>query len=82
MNLLTAFGLIAVTSDAGVLRLGESQPLVYAGVCRRLCFGFGVRISPGSLAIWTRRGCVVARRRPALVAGTESSRIEHASFPS
>lgn len=38
-------------SHASVLRLRESKPMVYFGVCGRVHLGFGLWISPGRMAL-------------------------------
>ena len=61
MNLLTAFGLVAVTLMLvfyALERRSRWYTLAFAGAC---ALGFGVRVSPGSMAVRIGRGCVVAR---------------------
>src|SRR5208337_2229814 len=55
--------------DAGLLRLRESEPLVYSRVRGRLHPGIGVWLSPRSLAVWRRRIRLVGCGDSALVGG-------------
>src|SRR5271168_765007 len=58
-------------SDAGVLRLREPEPMVHPGVCWIVPVGFGLRISPGRLALRCCRGHLVRGCGAPLVAGNK-----------
>jgi len=55
--------------DAGHLRAGEPQHLVYPGIRRSLRAGFCLWISAGGVAFWSGRGHLVGRCRAPLVSG-------------
>jgi hypothetical protein len=55
--------------DAGVLRVGEAEPVVHIGVFRSMRPWVRVWLPSGRLALWSARGNLVGGRRSALVAG-------------
>src|ERR1700732_4623875 len=65
-----AVRIVCRDADAGLLRVGEAQYVVYSGLRRSLCAGLSVRISPGGLAVWTGGGRVVDGGSTTVVAGS------------
>jgi hypothetical protein len=52
-------------SNAGILLVGEAQPLVHPGICWIVSDGFHLRVPSGCMAVWARGmrmvvGCLAA----------------------
>ena len=56
MDLLTAFGLFAVTAMLVTYALEDQQPLVHPGLCRGLPARLGLWLPARRLAFWRARG--------------------------
>jgi hypothetical protein len=55
--------------DAGVLRIGEAEPVVHIGVFRSMRPWVRVWLPSGRLALWSARSDLVGGRRAPLVGG-------------
>lgn len=64
-----SFGIRIVRSkrDVDYVRIRRSKPLVCSGLRLRLRARLGLRISPGSVAVWPGRGDLGGHCNPAMV---------------
>ena len=63
-----AFWLVLCNGDAGMLRVGGSQPLVCLGIRCGMCAGISLWISSRGMAVRAGGGYLVSRRGAAVVA--------------